>query len=200
MFLNFFFRDLLRAEEPVITLHVGSGVLSAFYACSHFIHCTRVWINDFVTRTPVSRKGYTECVGGLQSYKYALDLIEITSESQRIVNYSADRSFGSMKNTARTAWVWLSPGCTIPYILATFIETSSISGNCMSIPLRPFQSIRAFIVLSHAIWLESPSIHRPTNWQLRSWNSFFLLPNVINSEVHTVVESGGWLNNRNHLQ
>ena len=99
-----------------------------------------------------------------------------------------------MKKTARTALVSLSPGCIMPYSLDTFMDTSSMRGNCTSMLSISRKCIRSLMVRSHAIWLDSPSTESPTSWQLSSSNSFCILPKVMNSEVQTGVKSAGWLN------
>ena len=79
---------------------------------------------------------------------------------------------GSIKNTALTACVLLSPGCIIPYFLATSMVMSSINGNLTSIFFIPLNSIFSLIVRNHAIWLYKPSIESPTNLQLALSNLF----------------------------
>ncbi len=57
-------------------------------------------------------------------------------------------------NTARTALVESSPGGMImPYLRATSIVMSSMSGNVTSTRLTPLKAIFSLMVRSHAMWL-----------------------------------------------
>ena len=107
--------------------------------------------------------------------------------------------FGSMKNTARTAFVVDSPGWIIPYRFATSIVMSSISGNVTSTFFIPLYSIFSLIVRSHAMWLYNPSTESPTSLQFALANCSSIVANVMNSDVHTGVKSAGWLNRMTQL-
>ena len=60
---------------------------------------------------------------------------------------------GSMTNTARTALVLSSPGMIIPYLPATSIVMSSMSGKVTSTSFMPLYSILSLMVRSQAMWL-----------------------------------------------
>ena len=57
---------------------------------------------------------------------------------------------GSMTKTARTAWVLLWPGWIMPYLLATSMRMSSMSGNLTSTFSMPFQ-LSSWILRSQAM-------------------------------------------------
>ena len=104
-----------------------------------------------------------------------------------------------MKKTARTAWVSLAEGWTMPYFLATSIFRSAMSGKLTSTFSISRNLIFSLIVRSQAMWLKLLSMERPISSQLSALNSSAIDANVMNSVVHTGVKSAGWLNRMTHL-
>ena len=58
-----------------------------------------------------------------------------------------------MMNTARTAWVLLAAGWSMPNALDTSIVRSLITGKVTSTFFMPLYSIFSLIVRSQAMWL-----------------------------------------------
>ena len=94
-----------------------------------------------------------------------------------------------MIKTARTAWVedW---DWTMPYLRATSILMSSMTGNFTSMFFMPFHS-SSWIFLSQAMWAYSESMESPTSSVFKDLNSSAIEANVMNSVVQTGVKSAG---------
>ena len=104
-----------------------------------------------------------------------------------------------MKKTARTAAVADAAGWIMPYLRATSIDMSAISGNRNDTLRCPLNSIRSRIERSQAIWLALVPTDSPSRRQFSASNSRCKAPNITNSEVHTGVKSDGWLKSTTHF-
>ena len=100
---------------------------------------------------------------------------------------------GSMKNTARTAAVSLSPGWSMPYNFDTCMSRSAMMGNSNSTPVF---SCTAF---TQAICEWMLSMLRPSSLALCCAKNSFSSAKPVISVVQTGVKSAGWENSTTQL-